>query len=136
LVLNSFFVGKDSFFAVLISAVVQGETQENVATGGDAFEQHMNHVSPRIDLKNPYVLKEGEIVALQEIFSAITEENSLIPVSMLGCWNADGIEGEIGYIDEEYICASNPGIYWMNIYAVDDNGRDRDVLLKVFVNER
>lgn len=130
------FCGDESGLSNIIGKWMH-KTDRNVfqETDGGAFDDFMKAQSPQIMLSHPYKVKTGEQIDLQTIFSAVATDQSLLPVAVLGCWKEDGTEVEDEVLDANQLFFDIPGIYWLDVYAVDKMGSDREVLLKLFVNE-
>lgn len=117
---------------VLTYSVGERDIYEN-----SAFQDYLNAVPPKIIQREDILVRENERILLSNMFEARSQEGSLLPVYLQKAWRLNGQETDLGLSsDGTSICVPDAGVYWVELYAVDDKQRETTVMVKLLVNER
>ena len=133
LIFDHFLVGKDG---VLGQMLVYSIGEKSIAEH-EAFDAYKNDIPPTIVEKDGYIVVANQRVCLTDCFEAKSSKGDNLPVYLRCAWNLDGNETNIGVPeDKRSICVPEAGIYWIQIYAINENGRESSQIVKLLVNER
>lgn len=133
LIFHHFFVGKDG---VLGQMLVYSIGEKSIAEH-EAFDAYKKDMPPTIAEKDGYVVVANQSVRLTDCFEAKSNKGDDLPVYLKCVWDMDGNETNIGVSeDKRSICVPEAGIYWIHIYAINENGRESSQMVKLLVNER
>lgn len=132
-IFNQFFVGEEGVLGQLFAHSIDEKTMVE----HEDFDEYKKDVPPTIALKGVNTLVANQRVNLSDCFEATSASGELLPVYLMGAWDLDGNEKNIGASeDKKSICVSQAGIYMIQIYAVDSSGKATSRMHKLLVNER
>lgn len=133
LVFHHFFVGGDG---VLGQMLVYSIGEKSIAEH-EAFDTYKKDISPNIVEKEELDIVANQSVFLTDCFEAKSSKGDHLQVYLKCAWDLDGNETNIGVSeDKRSICVPEPGVYWIQIYAIDENGKESSKITKILVNER
>lgn len=121
----------------LLGEVLTDSVGENGIYENSAFQDYFNAVPPKITQREDILVRENERILLADVYEARSQEGSRLPVYLQKAWRLSGEEIDLGLSsDGTSICVSDAGVYWLELYAVDDKQRETTVMVKLLVNER
>ena len=103
----------------------------------DAFAKYMQEGAPRICRREGVWMRCNERVELTDLFEAQSARGLDLPIYLQQAWTLSGETIDLGASeDRTSICISQAGVYWLQLYAVDEKGNETRVMLKLPVNKR
>lgn len=133
IIFQSFFVGKEG----ALGQMLEYSVGEKTIAEHQAFDEYKRELPPQIVEKEGILLAVNQRVSLSDYFEAKSNKGDLLPVYLQFAWDMDGNETNLGAsADKRTICVEKAGIYLIQIYAVDENGKAASQRLKILVNER
>lgn len=103
----------------------------------DAFAQYMQAGVPQISKREDVWIRCRERVRLDTLFEAKSSQGERIPIYLQHAWTVSGEEVDLDVSEDgTSICVKEAGVYWVKLYAVDDNKKETSVITKLLVNER
>lgn len=115
---------------------IESSIDNYVRNENKAYDTYMSSAAPSIQLKN-YYLVENKKVLLSDCFQAQSNNGDSLTVYLKGAWSLAGEETDLGLsTDGTSICVPEAGVYWVQVYAVDDDKKETCVQMKLLVNER
>lgn len=131
---GAFFQGKG--IPQVLGQILEYSIGEQFITENGTFEEYMNEAAPAIIECNAYVVA-NQPVLLSDCYEAKSYQGTVLPVFLKRIWDTDGTEVDVGVSeDRETICMSEAGIYWVQVYTIDENGKQSSKIAKLLVNER
>ncbi len=126
-------VGIPTVFENVIETVVKKDAYHVMSK--TAFDAYKSVSAPKIKIKEANIFKQGEQAELNAWIVATDKDGVELPVFMERAWK-DGSLYEMEITEPGKVLFKEAGIYWIEIRTEDDLGYVRNVLTKVFVNER
>ena len=116
---------------VLKYSMAQSSFQEN-----QAFDEYMNYGVPEIYVKEEIYLRVNQSIPLSHCIEAHDAFGEALEINIREMKNAYGNQLDVEQINEtKQLCFSLPGVYWLHAYAVDENQKETNVMVKLLVNE-
>jgi hypothetical protein len=132
--MGTFLQGKG--ISQVLGQVLGYSVGESPIVENQAFKEYMSGATPTIREKNVYLTKNKHAF-LSDCFEAKSSNGAVLPVFFERLWSEDGRELDIKmFTNGTSICISEPGVYWVQVYAVDKNQKRCSVISKLLVNER
>lgn len=122
----------------ILGEMVQVILSEEDGKGSEenAFDTYMNVKLPDITIVNHYAGVAKEWVPVSEYVTAVDEDGNAVPITILYGWSAGVTDGAIEVSgDGTKIYATESGVYWVQASVCAGNGRCRNVIVKLMVNE-
>lgn len=114
-------------------ALSQADYAKNTS---NAFDSYMDVRMPEIFANNSYACVAGEWVLVSDCFTAVDEYGNSIPITVVSGWSAGVTDGTIQVSsDGTEIYVSKSGVYWVKATVCTSNGRCKNVIAKLLVNE-
>jgi hypothetical protein len=133
IVFQYFFVGEEGALGQMLKYSVG----EKTIAEHEAFDEYKRELPPKIVEKKDLFLVANQRVSLSDYFEAKSNKGDILPVYLEFAWDMDKNETNMGACaDKRTICVEKAGIYLIQIYAVDENGKATSQRLKILVNER
>lgn len=133
IVFHSFFVKQDN----VLERLLRYSISDTTIAENKAFDIYMNDVPPSITEKEDIVLIAQKRILLTDIFEARSGRGEILPIYLREAWDENGSSANLEPSEEgRSICPYAAGIYWAEIYAIDENGKENSVVVKLLVNER
>ena len=100
------------------------------------FDSYMSTAAPSISCKTTYVVANQKTL-LADCWQAYSYNGKSLPVYLRKAWSESGAETDLGLSpDGTSICVPKPGVYWLQVYAVDEKQKETCIQMKLLVNER
>lgn len=123
-------------FSKVLDVIIQDSIGEKAIAENDILEEYFGGTALEIQVKNVYLAANQE-VSLQDYVTVKNRQNELVPVFLKRGWNSKWESIELGIPnDASRLSISETGVYWVQIYAKDENQKDHDWIIKLLVNER
>lgn len=127
----------DNRFVQLLGQMLNYSIGENREYESGAFQDYMSGTSPKITQRENCLVRENERVLLADLFEARSQEGGHLPVYLKKAWRLSGEETDLGLsTDGTSICVADAGVYWVQLYAIDEHQKETSVMVKLLVNER
>lgn len=133
LVFHQFFVGREG----VLGQMLMYSIGENSMAENEAFDAYKEKPAPVFVEKDQAELIVNQKCLLADYCEAKDWKGEELPVFINRAWTEDGEEVSFRiWEDGQLISFSNAGVYFVEVYAVDENQRQTNMVLKLFVNER
>lgn len=99
----------------------------------EAFDDYMESKAPEIYMKENIIFYTNQKMNLAQCFYAWNAQGNEIPVFLKNIKNEYGEFEQIEFADFLYF--HQTGIYWIEVYAIDENQKETSVIAKIYVNE-
>lgn len=120
----------------VLGQVLGYSVKESNISENEAFDEYMEEDAPTITQQRNFII-QNERTPLADCFKAVSCKNESLSVYLRKAWTLGGEETDLGIsADGTSICASEPGVYWVQVYARNSNQKETCVLVKLLVNER
>lgn len=126
-----------SYFNQMIGKVITYSVDEKEKRNNETFENYMNTSPPQISWKDDANVMINQRVLLTDLFEAKAWNGASLPIFLQRAWRLNGSAVNLGESEDgASICVPEAGIYWVQLYAVDEMKKDTSVMVKLVVNER
>ncbi len=123
-----------------LGSIIQNAIEEaaNKVEIGTAFDTYMDVPAFQFVTMRQYnSLKEGSTVPISQIVYALDGKGYQRAVKVLHCWNENFEAARTLRISNgSTLHIMRQGIYWLQLYAEDREGRSSSTLLKIYVRPR
>lgn len=103
----------------------------------DAFKEYMSEAPPQISKREDVWIRCKERVQLTDLFVAKSSRGETLAIYLQQAWTRYGEQVDLGVAeDRTSICVEEAGVYWVQLFTIDDNGKETSVITKLLVNER
>lgn len=120
----------------VLSLILYDSIDEKAIVENGVIEEYMQDTSMNLEVKNVYMSVDKDAV-LSEYYEATVRGEELGQIFFEDAWNMKWEKINVNIsADRSRICFLEPGIYWMEIYALDKNEKKHSWVVKVLVNER
>lgn len=124
--------------AAAVGTILEATMEKNewkIMTG-KAFDTYVSHTPPTIFIKNNNALHVGEATLVSDFFIAKDNLGNILPVEVKACWDVKGNEVGLLTSDRQSFYITKAGAYWVRVSATDNSGFEKEIIVKIYVNER
>lgn len=121
----------------VLSKMVNYSVNSQSVEENKAFTQFMRESSPVITSKEGKLVIADHEINLSDYYEARSFLGELLPVTCVQVWNLEGRVADVLVSDDRTtLCIPTHGVYWIEISAMDKNGKKTNKIAKFLVNER
>ena len=136
LVIGRNIYGENQGISQVLGYILQDSVGEKSIIENDVLEEYLNNGILDIEVQNVY-LEENKKILLSDCFCVKDRSGNVQDIYLKQAWNEAWEEVEVGVsADQKSICVPHAGVYWMQILALDGNGKEHSWIAKLLVNER
>lgn len=133
LIFNRFFIGSEGVLGQMLSYSIG----EKSLSDNKEFDVYQEKRCPQIVQKEEALIVVNQNVALLEFLEAKDTNGNALPVFISRAWEENGERISLGASEDgASICVSKAGVYRLEVYAVDNNGKKISQILNLLVNAR
>lgn len=120
----------------VLGLIVQDSIHAQSIVENQDLENYMKDAVLEMEVKQCYVTVNQEIAG-SDCFLVKNQENVYQPVYWQAAWNCAWEPEEVSIAsDGRKILFSQPGVYWVQIFSIDNNEKVHSWVAKLLVNER
>ena len=102
-----------------------------------AFWEYRKGAAPTITKREDVLVVANQRIRLSDCFEARSYQGEALSVFLKNAWTENGEETDLGISsDGTSIYVSEAGVYWVQLYTVDENRKESSIITKLLVNER
>ena len=117
----------------VLGNIMEYSLAETAYCGNQAFDIYMEKGGPVIQLKEKIELGVNQKEKLTHYFKATDMNGKELPVYVNEIRDASGDLVVLSCLNE--LCFSQAGVYWLEVYTIDENQKETSLFTNILVNE-
>ena len=132
------FGSDETFFLYLGTMVKEVVFTEAVSVkSGNAFDVYMNRTEPVFTMPDCTQIQSGKKIAVSSILEAVDVQGKNVDILLQNSWDENFQQTDsLEILENTNLYFKNFGVFWVELYTTDNEGRNSHSIVRIFANER